>query len=92
MLLLCATFPGNSKADEQHLRGRREGREQREQDNRIEDGREVQSLRDLQEGKKDFNCDIVINNSSILGKIIFTTGNRNWTNSGLARSGFIFLT
>lgn len=63
MFLLCAPFPESSESDEQDPIERREGREQRELDNWTEDGRGVQSLRDFQEGGKDFTCDIVINNS-----------------------------
>lgn len=63
MFLLCAPFPESSKADEQDPIGKREGREQRELDNWTGDGRVLLSLRDFQEGGKDFNCDFVINNS-----------------------------
>lgn len=41
--------------------------------------------------KKDFYCDIAVNNHSVLVKIILAEGRRNWTKSGLSGSGFIFL-
>ena len=41
--------------------------------------------------KKRLYCDIAINNHSVLVKIILAEVCRNWTNSGLSGSGFIFL-
>ena len=41
--------------------------------------------------KKRLYCDIAINNHPVLVKIILAEGSRNWTNSGLSGSGFIFL-
>lgn len=63
MFLLYAPFSESSESNEQDPIGRREGREQRELDNWTQDGRRVRSLRAFQEGGKDFNCVIVINNS-----------------------------
>ena len=54
--------------------------------------REARLLRDFQKAKKKKKIyDIAINNHSVLVKIIIAEGNRNWTNSGLSGSGFVFL-
>lgn len=82
----------------QDVMGRRVGREQRRKATGWKMGKwERGSVTEGFPGskkkktKKDFYCDIAINNHSVLVKIILAEGSRNWTNSGLSGSGFIFL-
>ena len=81
----------------QDVMGRRVGERAEEKGNRVENAKMWERLghwgisRKQKKKKKNFYYDIAINNHSVLVKIIIAEGNRNWTNSGLSGSGFIFL-
>lgn len=98
LFLFYAAFPWSSESGEAGCDGEEswgEGRGERQQGGKCKNVREARSLRDFQKAKKkkkkNFYYDIAINNHSVLVKIIIAEGNRNWTNSGLSGSGFIFL-
>ena len=90
LFLFYAAFPWSSESGEAGCDGEEswgEGRGERQQGGKCKNVREAKKKKK----KKNYYYDIAINNHSVLVKIIIAEGNRNWTNSGLSGSGFIFL-